>query len=49
MVWAGGGISVLVFWLLAYKFAYQSPTAFGLANNLLWMALGAALQLVQNP
>ncbi|MCU0375445.1 MAG: ComEC family competence protein, partial [Chitinophagaceae bacterium] len=48
-VWVAAGITVLSAWLLTYRFAYQSPAAFGMANNLLWVALGAALQLVQNP
>ena len=45
----GAGIVVLAAWLLAYRLAYYSPAAFGLANNLLWIALGASLQVAQNP
>lgn len=48
-VWVAMGLAVIAGWLLAYKYAYQKPAAFGLANTLLWVALGAALQLVQNP
>lgn len=48
-VWVLIGLTVIAGWLLAYKYAYQKPVAFGFANTLLWIVLGAALQLVQNP